>query len=87
MPRQNRIACVGAARVTGPAIARSFANVATERPPVRHIARLPLLVLMPPLPLAVHGGELHPLEGDLGLTRLVVLELPPIEGDIKLCKP
>ena len=47
---------------------------------MRHIARLPLLVLMPPLPLAVHGGELHPLEGDLGLTRLVVLELPPIEA-------
>ncbi len=28
----------------------------------------------------VRGGELHPVEGDLGLKRLVVLEFPSLEA-------
>lgn len=28
----------------------------------------------------VRGGELHPIEGDLGLKRLVVLEFPSMEA-------
>ena len=28
----------------------------------------------------VRGGELHPIEGDLGLKRLVVLEFPSLEA-------
>ena len=28
----------------------------------------------------VHGGELHPVEGDFGLKRLVVLEFPSAEA-------
>jgi uncharacterized protein (DUF1330 family) len=28
----------------------------------------------------VRGGELHPIEGDLGLNRLVVLEFPSMEA-------
>ena len=28
----------------------------------------------------VRGGELHPLEGDLGLKRLVILEFPSMEA-------
>ena len=35
---------------------------------------------MPPLPLAVHGGELPPLEGDLGVKRLGILESPSMEA-------
>ena len=28
----------------------------------------------------VRGGELHPVEGDLGLKRLVILEFPSLEA-------
>ena len=28
----------------------------------------------------VRGGELHPVEGDFGLKRLVILELPSLEA-------
>ena len=46
----------------------------------RYHAEVPAVIAKHGGRYLVRGGELHPIEGDLGLKRLVVLEFPSLEA-------